>query len=91
MLKAFYWSKEALAQVVLLTHPHKGAPMALTTDASNEAVGAVLQQWIHKEWLPLAFFSKQLAFCPLPSDPAFQEFPGRKGVHSIHQPQAPHI
>ena len=29
-------------------------------DASNEAVGAVLQQQIHKEWLPLAFFSKLL-------------------------------
>ena len=62
MLKAFYEAKVALAEAGLLTHPHKGAPKALTMDASDEAVGAVLQQQIHGDWLPLAFFSKQL--CP---------------------------
>ena len=58
MLKAFYEAKLALAEAALLTHPYKGAPMI--TDVSNEAVGAVLQQQIHEEWLPLAFFGKQL-------------------------------
>ena len=47
-------------EAALLTHPHKGAPTALSTDALDEAVGVVLQQQIHREWLPLAFFSKQL-------------------------------
>ena len=60
MLRAFQGAKEALADAALLTHPQKGAPTALTTDASDEAVGAVLQQQIHGQWLPLAFFSKQL-------------------------------
>ena len=60
MLKAFSEAKVALAKAVLLTHPHKGATMALATDASDEAVGAILQQRIYGEWLPLAFFSKQL-------------------------------
>ena len=39
MLKAFYEAKVALVEAVLLAHPHKGAPMALTTDASDEAGG----------------------------------------------------
>ncbi len=30
------------------------------TDASDSAVGAVLQQLIHGQWQPLAFFSKSL-------------------------------
>ena len=46
----------------MLIHPRKDTPTALTTDASGETVGAVLHQWIHGAWLPLAFFSKQV--CP---------------------------
>ena len=49
MLKAFFGAKEALAEAVLFTHPYKGAPTALTMDASDEAVGAVLLQQIHGE------------------------------------------
>ena len=30
------------------------------TDASDTAVGAVLQQQINGEWKPIAFFSKRL-------------------------------
>ena len=60
MLKAFHEAKVALAEAALLTPPHRGAPTALTTDASDEAVGAVLQQHRQGKWLPLAFFSKQL-------------------------------
>ena len=59
-MKAFYEPKRALSEGMLLIHPHKGAPTALTMDASDEAVRAVLQQRIHVEWLPLAFFSKQM-------------------------------
>ena len=60
MLTAFNEAKTALAEAALLTHPRKDTPTALVTDASDEAVGAVLQQHIHGEWLPLAFFSKQM-------------------------------
>ena len=44
----------------MLTHTHKNAPTALTMDASDQAVGAVLQQLVHGAWQLLAFFSKQL-------------------------------
>ena len=44
----------------MLTHPRCTAPTSLTVDASDFAVGAVLQQLVHGVWQPLAFFSKQL-------------------------------
>ena len=60
MLKAFHETKMVLVEAAMLAHSRKNAPTALTTDASDEAVGAVLQQQLHKAWLLLAFFSKQL-------------------------------
>ena len=44
----------------MLVHPHLEAPIALTVDASDIAVGGVLEQLIGGNWLPLAFFSRQL-------------------------------
>ena len=52
--------KEALASAALLFHPRPGAPLALTTDASNLAVGGVLEQRGPKGWEPLAFYSSKL-------------------------------
>ena len=60
MVTAFQDSKTALADVTMLTHPRRNAPTSLTVDASDLAVGAVLQQLVHGVWKPLAFFSKQL-------------------------------
>ena len=60
MVKAFTHAKTALAGATMLTHPRRNAPTSLTVDASNLAVGAVLQQLVHGVWQPLAFFSKQL-------------------------------
>ena len=45
--KAFEEAKNALSQATLLHHPVPGAPIALTTDASDIAIGAVLEQKIH--------------------------------------------
>lgn len=56
---AFRHAKQALANATLLHHPLSQAPTALTTDASEYAVGAVLQQFIDGGWRPLAFFSKR--------------------------------
>ena len=42
MTQAFDDIKKALAKATLLVHD---APISLTTDASDRAVGAVLQQW----------------------------------------------
>merc|ERR1712051_232485 len=52
--------KDALAKATLLHHPVQGAITAVSTDASDTALGAVLEQKIGKVWQPLAFFSKKL-------------------------------
>ncbi|KAK5910103.1 hypothetical protein CesoFtcFv8_003971 [Champsocephalus esox] len=57
---AFAEVKTALAQAALLAHPSSTAPISITTDASDYAVGAVHEQWVEGAWQPLAFFSRQL-------------------------------
>lgn len=58
---AFTKIKTCLANATLLTHPTEGTLLNITTDASNIAVGAVLQQFANECWQPLAFFSKKLS------------------------------
>jgi len=58
--KAFVDIKHALAQATLLFHPKPDAPTCIMTDASNVAVGAVLQQFIDGQWCPVSFFSTKL-------------------------------
>ncbi|KAL5510849.1 hypothetical protein EMCRGX_G006458 [Ephydatia muelleri] len=58
--QAFDNIKKALAKATLLAHPQHDAPISLTTDASDRAVGAILQQWTDESWEPVAFFSKKL-------------------------------
>ena len=60
MTKSFDATKTALAKATLLAHPHQDAPTSLTTDASDYAVGAVLQQSLNGITVPLAVFSKKL-------------------------------
>ena len=57
---AFEKSKTCLAQASLLRHPHPEAATCIATDASNVAVGAVLQQFINGNWAPIAYFSRKL-------------------------------
>ncbi|GFR62129.1 Pol polyprotein [Elysia marginata] len=57
---AFTSCKAALADATMPSHPKPNAPIALTTDASDQAVGAVLEQYVQGVWQPLAFFSKRL-------------------------------
>ncbi|KAK3803425.1 hypothetical protein RRG08_041015 [Elysia crispata] len=52
--------KAALADATMLSHPKPGASISLTSDASDQAVGAVLEQYVDGFWQPLAFCSKQL-------------------------------
>lgn len=52
--------KNSLTQAVTLSFPVANAPHALFADASNNCVGAVLQQHIHGKWYPLGYFSKKL-------------------------------
>jgi hypothetical protein len=58
--RAFEECKASLSRATLLAHPDPSAPLALVTDASTSAMGAVLQQRVGKAWQPLAFFSKKL-------------------------------
>ena len=58
-LLAFQESKARLARATLLAHFSPNAPLALTTDASDFAVGAVLEQKVAGHWRPLAFYSSR--------------------------------
>ena len=60
MCNAFNKIKSELANATMLAHPVEGAPLALVSDASDIAVGAVLQQFHNNSWQPLAFYSKHL-------------------------------
>ena len=42
-------------------HPDPSATLALVTDVSTTAMGAVLQQQLQGGWHPLAFFSRKLS------------------------------
>ena len=57
---SFQATKDALAKASLLTYPTPNAPTCLMTDASDTAVGAVLQQNIHGTWKPISFFSRKM-------------------------------
>ena len=61
--------KQALANATLLHHPDSSLPLAVTTDASDVAIGGVIEQRGPEGWEPLAFYSKKLstgqqAWCP---------------------------
>ena len=57
---AFSESKQILANATLLVHPDPMAQINITCDASDVAVGGVLQQYLNGMWQPLSFFSKKL-------------------------------
>ena len=50
-----------LANATLLVHPDPSAPLNIRCDASDFAVGGVLQQCMDNNWQPLSFFSKKLS------------------------------
>lgn len=59
--EAFAQCKAGLQQAVTLTHPQPNAYLALMCDASDTAVGAVLNQRNNNSWEPLGFYSKKLS------------------------------
>ncbi|CAH2099424.1 unnamed protein product [Euphydryas editha] len=60
-LVAFEQCKQDLCNATLLSHPDCDSQLALVTDASDVALGAVLQQLKDDIWQPLAFFSRKLS------------------------------
>lgn len=60
-LQAFKACKQSLCKAALLAHPECEAKLGLVTDASDTAIGAVLQQRKNGDWQPLAYFSRKLS------------------------------
>lgn len=60
-LKAFQNCKVNLCNAALLAHPDSQSQLGLVTDASDTAIGGVLQQRKDGDWQPLAFFSRKLS------------------------------
>lgn len=58
--QAFEDCKKQLAEATLLAHPAENVPLTLSTDASEFAMGAILEQHINGNHQPLGFFSKKL-------------------------------
>ena len=58
---AFNDIKEVLANATLLVHPKPNALLNVMTDASDVAIGAVLQQFLGDKWYPLSYFSRKLS------------------------------
>ena len=67
---AFIQAKEALAHATFLYHPKDSALTAIMTDASDLATGAVLQQRVDSQWLPISYFSQKLS----PSERKYSTF-----------------
>ncbi|XP_045764373.1 uncharacterized protein LOC123869707 [Maniola jurtina] len=61
LLKAFEECKSSLSTATLLAHPDASTELAIVTDASDSAIGAVLQQKKNGVWQPLAFYSHKLS------------------------------
>ena len=57
MDNSFADTKEELATSTILYHPQMEARTTLSVDASDSALGGVLEQYIQDEWRPLFFNS----------------------------------
>ncbi|GBN21459.1 Transposon Tf2-6 polyprotein [Araneus ventricosus] len=58
---AFKKCKHYLAEATVLYHPSANATLAIVVDASDNAVGAALQQQVTTGWQLLAFYSEYLS------------------------------
>ena len=57
---AFHQAKRLLSAVPTLAHPAPGSDISVAVDASESHVGAVFQQQVGKDWVPLSFYSRKL-------------------------------
>ena len=58
--KAFEEIKNVLDRVSLLYHPQPNASTCIVMNASDVAIGALLQQQIQNQWCPIAYISRKL-------------------------------
>ncbi|GFY68276.1 uncharacterized protein TNIN_217581 [Trichonephila inaurata madagascariensis] len=59
-VQAFENSKQQLCKVTVLVHPSENAYISLMVDASDNSIGAVLQQLERGVCKPLSFYSRKL-------------------------------
>jgi hypothetical protein len=85
--KAF---EASLSQATLLTHPDSTATLALVTDASTAAMGAVLQQQVRDIRQPHAFFSRKRSTAQLKYS-AYDGLPSIYVRHFRHMLEARHF
>jgi len=60
-LQAFAKCKIQIAESALLAHPKAKANLSVTTNASDFAIGGIIQQEEEGGWKPLTFFSRKLS------------------------------
>ena len=60
-MAAFQEIKNVLAQATLLVHPKPDSPINVMADASDVAIGGVLQQYLEGKWCSLSYFSHKLS------------------------------
>lgn len=53
--------RKGFCDAALLAHPDSESSLGLVTDASDFALGGVVQQFKGGNWQPLAFFSRKLS------------------------------
>ena len=58
-LNSFQVVKKSLSDALLIHHPHPQAKIQLTTDASDVAVGATLEQVVNGQVQPIGLFSRK--------------------------------
>ena len=58
---AFQQAKEAVSKIPTLAFPEDDAETRMCCDASDSGVGAVLEQLIDGEWMPIEFFSSKFS------------------------------
>ncbi|GFS42529.1 transposon Ty3-I Gag-Pol polyprotein [Nephila pilipes] len=57
-IKNFEQCKSDIIKASLLSFPKSGLPLSLCADASDIAIGSVLQQYVNESRKPIAFYSK---------------------------------
>lgn len=90
----------SLLHATMLADLDGAAPVALVTDASTTAIGAVLQQQAQNTLQPLTFFSKKMStaqqnYCAydrgaghLQGREAFETHVGSSAFRDLHRPHA---
>ena len=58
--KAFRQCKQSLANAAVLVYPATDCEISIMVDASDNAIGAVVQQSSSNGWQPISFFSRKL-------------------------------